>query len=112
MYILLVSSISFFYDLHLHFTTYSLSFCVLDAAKTSEAPENGADEEALEEDQVDNSMLKLTKAERRAKQKKLKKVAKKQEDVTKAEEVQPTSQATIVVFFSNFAFLLLYITIP
>ncbi|KGN44277.1 nucleolar complex protein 3 homolog [Cucumis sativus] len=65
-------------------------------SKLSDAPENGGNEETMEEDQVDNGVLKLTKAERRAKQKKIKKIAKKQEDVTQAEEVQPTSQAAIL----------------
>ena len=63
----------------------------------------------MEEDQVDNGVLKLTKAERRAKQKKIKKIAKKQEDVTQAEEVQPTSQAAVLVFFRDFTFLFLFI---
>ena len=81
------------------------------AAKTSDAPEDGGNEEAMEEDRVDNGVLKLTKAERRAKLKKTKKVAKKQEDVTKAEEVKPTPQAAVLVFFCDFTLLLLYSTV-
>lgn len=100
------SPVSFYCQLHLNVTIYSFCSCVLDAAKPSDAPENGANEEEVEEDQVDNGVLKLTKAERRAKQKKIKKVAKKQEDITKDEEVQPTPQAAVVVFFRDFTFLL------
>lgn len=109
MYILLVSSVSFYHLLHL---VYSLSSYVLDAAKLSDAPENGGNEEATEEDQVDNGVMKLNKAERRAKQKKIKKIAKKQEDVTQAEEVQPTPQAAVLVFFRDFTFCLCYSTVP
>lgn len=65
-------------------------------SKLSDAPENGGNEEATEEDQVDNGVMKLNKAERRAKQKKIKKIAKKQEDATQAEEVQPTPQAAVL----------------
>lgn len=88
--------------------SFSIFSLFLDSAKLSDAPENGGNEEAMEEDQVDNGVLKLTKAERRAKQKKIKKISKKQEDVTQAEEVQPTSQAAVLVFFRDFTFLFFF----
>lgn len=88
--------------------SFSIFTLFLDSAKLSDAPENGGNEEAMEEDQVDNGVLKLTKAERRAKQKKIKKISKKQEDVTQAEEVQPTSQAAVLVFFRDFTFLFFF----
>lgn len=91
---------------------YSISSCALDAAKTSDAPENDGKDGVVDEEQVDNSILKLTKAEKRAKLKKIKKVAKKQEELTKAEEVQPTPQAAVLVFFNNFTFLLIHSTVP
>ncbi|XP_022147948.1 nucleolar complex protein 3 homolog [Momordica charantia] len=65
-------------------------------SKTSDAPENDGKDGVVDEEQVDNSILKLTKAEKRAKLKKIKKVAKKQEELTKAEEVQPTPQAAVL----------------
>lgn len=78
--------------------------------------ETGEDEKG---DSVDKGIVKLTKVERRAKLKKQKKEAKKQgKELDKAEEVQQTPQAAVLVlsqffyhsaFFFSFCFVLLKI---
>lgn len=68
-------------------------------SKTTEKSENGRDTDDEKDDSgADKGILRLTKAERRAKLKKSKKEAKKQgKELEKTEEVQETPQASVLV---------------
>lgn len=72
-----------------------------------------SDEETGEDEKdasVDKSIVKLTKVERRAKLKKQKKEAKKQgKELDKAEEVQQTPQAAVLVLFQFFYYLKIFL---
>lgn len=73
------------------------------SAATKTAPEKGPGEKETEEDgNTDKGLVKLTKAEKRAKLKKMRKEGKKQgKEVAKA-EVEEAPQAAILVITNSF----------
>lgn len=91
----------------------SLNSCHDTVPKKSKASENdleGTGQDG-EDDPADKGIVKLTKAERRAKLKKLKKEAKKQgkDSATPEVEVEPTPQAAVLVLsdWTNYSSILL-----
>jgi len=67
------------------------------SAATRTAPVNGPSKE--EDDNEDKGFVKLTKAEKRAKLKKIRKEGKKQGKEVAKEEVEEAPQSTILVYY-------------
>lgn len=73
------------------------------SAATKTASENGPSEEEIAEDgNADKGLVKLTKAEKRAKLKKMRKEGKKQGKEVAKEEVKETPQAAVLVLSNLF----------